>query len=189
MLPANKVSGDIIETFLKRQRARANTWAPLFQPLDSIRGGSHILITLERWKLWNVEIVDISMSVPKERRDFLQPRPTHSIKSGIWAPTLWLIPENPIAGGRRVIQQLRRRAVNDRMCQIMNNKLDHKREEEGWRRRSRNVCTLPAIIKLTANSWEENQATGFSSKLVPIPPQKKTVRFSFENYLECCEAK
>lgn len=88
--------------------------------------------------------------------------------------TLWLIPENPIAGGRRVIQQLHRRAVNDRMCQIMNNELDHKREEEGWRRRSRNVCTLPAFTKLTANSWEENQATGFSSKLVPIPLQKNS---------------
>lgn len=99
VLPANKVSGDIIETFLK-----AHTWAPLFQPLDSIRGGSHILIKLECWKLWNVEIVDISMSVPKERRDFLRPRPTLSIKSGIWdlnsvtdpwKPNCWRKTRNP----------------------------------------------------------------------------------------------
>lgn len=100
------------------------------------------------------------MSVPEEHKRF----------SEIWASTLWLIPENPTAGGRHVIQQLCRWAVNDRMCQIMNNELDHKWEEEGLRRSSRIVCTLPAIIKLKAYSWEGNQAASSRSKPILNPP-------------------
>lgn len=168
----------ILQVQVHYRRAQANTWAPPFRPPDSISGGSHILIKIKCWKLQNVE------NAPKERWDFLQPRPTLTIKSGIWAPTLWLILENPIAGETRVIQQLR--AVNDRMHQIMNNKLDHKREEEGWQRRSRNVCTLTATIKLPANSWEENQATASVQSLCQ---STKKVRFSFWKLLRMLGSK
>lgn len=160
----------ILQVRVHYRRAQANKWAPPFRPPDSISGGNHILIKIKCWKLRNVE------NAPKERWHFPQPRPTLTIKSGIWAP-LWLIPENPIAGETHVIQQLR--AVNDRMHQIMNDKLDHKREEEGWQRRSRNVCTLSAIIKLPANSWEENQATASVQSLCQSLRKKKKVRFSF----------
>lgn len=88
---------------------------------------------------------------------------------------LRLIPEKANCW-RRVIQQLCYLAVNDRMCQIMNNELDHASEEEGLRRSSKNVRVHPAIIKLRANSWEQNQVMSFSSKLVPNPAhtQKNT---------------
>lgn len=176
--------GSLLRLSRKDSKAWADTRTPLFQRLDVINEGSHILVILQWWKFWMLK----SLTSQRDTKIFCAPRPTLWINSVAWASAT--DPRKPNCL-RPVIQRLCYLAVNDRVCQIMNNKLDHKREGEGLRRRSRIARILPAIIKLGANSWEQNQAMSFSSKLVPNPPPPSPPkkRFSFENYLECCEAK